>query len=409
MPNGTVVSPWLRDSPGALLGLFRASTNGLTKSEAVRRSGLSRTAINQRLSLLLAARLLQPTDVGARTGGRPADRFHLNRDQGVILIADTGATGMRVALCDMVAAVLEEAYERIDITDGPAAVLSRVKRLFDEFLDRQGRTPSEVLGIGIDVPGPVDHDSGRVVSPPIMTGWHDFDISAYFRPHYECPVIVEKDVNAMAFGEHRLVHADTSDIVFVKLGTGVGTGLVIDGEIYRGADGAAGDVGHIPLEANATGTDAPVCRCGNLGCIEAYAGGWALVRDLKALGRPVDSIDDVIREALEGRQDATRLMRQAATIIGTAVSDLVNILNPRTIVIGGQLAAVQELLFAGVREVVYRRSLPLATRELRIVPSALDGRAGVHGLARLVTDEVYSVERINRLVGTLSQGVTPVA
>ena len=281
---------------------------------------------------------------------------------------------MRVSLCDMVASVQREVYERIDITDGPGVVLDRIATVFREFLALEGRAADEVLGIGIDVPGPVDHGTGRVVSPPIMTGWHDFDIPGFFAEEYACPVIVEKDANAMAFGEHRLVHATTEDIIFVKFGTGIGTGLIINGEIYRGSDGAAGDVGHIPLTVEGAVDDAPVCRCGNSGCIEAYAGGWAIMRDLRALGRPIESIDDLVREALEGRKDATRLVRAAAGIIGTAVSDLVSILNPRTIVIGGQLAAIDGLLFAGIREVVYRRSLPLATRDVHIVPSALDER-----------------------------------
>lgn len=394
-----MVHPWLRDSPGALLSLFRETTAGLTKSQAVQQSGLSRTAINQRIGLLLGAGFIQPADQGASTGGRPADRFQLSRDRGVILIADTGVTGMRVSLCDMVASVQREVYERIDITEGPTAVLARIAEIFDEFLALEGRAPTEVLGIGIDVPGPVDHRSGRAVSPPIMTGWHDFDIPGFFAENFNCPVIVENDANAMAFGEHRLVHPKTDDIIFVKVGTGLGTGLIINGEIFRGSDGAAGDVGHIPLTGEGSVENAPECRCGNFGCIESYAGGWAIMRDLRALGRPIESIDDLVREALDGRPEATRLVRAAAGIIGTAVSDLVSILNPRVIVIGGQLAAIEDLMFAGIREVVYHRSLPLATRDLRILPSALDERAGVHGLARLVTDEVFALERVNRIVG----------
>ncbi|MFN8195790.1 MAG: ROK family protein [Nocardioidaceae bacterium] len=399
MPQEPRLSSWLRDSPGALLQLFRAYPDGLTRGEAVRLTGLSRTAVNQRLEVLLAARVLQPIGSSAGGVGRPADRFGVNPGRGVLLVADAGATGLRLALTDMLAAVVEESYRPIDITAGPAAVLASVGAGFTELLARHDRSPGDVLGIGIDVPGPVDHATGRVVHPPIMTGWHDFDIPAHLRAAYDCPVIVEKDVNAMAFGEQRIAHPDTGELIFVKLGTGIGTGLVIGGEIYRGADGAAGDVGHIPLSNADDDAEVPTCRCGNLGCIEAYAGGWALVRDLEELGHDVSSVDDVVRLTLDRHPDAVRLVRSAATIVGTAVSDLVNIMNPRVIVLGGQLAAVEDLLFAGIREVVYRRSLPLATRELSILPTHLNAGAGIHGLARLALDEVHSIARVNAMLG----------
>lgn len=381
--------------PGAVFALFRTHRPGLTKTEVARLTGLSRTAVNQRIEALLGQDLLVPSSHGARTGGRPADRFDVNRDRGVVLIADTGATGMRVALADAVATVLDEGYRPIDITAGPKAVLGRISAEFAGLLKRAGRSAADVLGVGLSVPGPVDAGSGRVVNPPIMTGWHDFDITDWFAADYDCPVVVDKDVNAMAFGEHRLTLPGTANLVFVKLGTGIGTGLIVDGRIYRGSDGAAGDVGHIPL---GDAEDAPVCRCGNIGCVEAHAGGWAMVRDLRAMGHPVESVNDVVRAARDGDPDTIQVVRRAAGIVGTAVSDIVNILNPRTVVVGGQLAAVEDIVFAGIREAVYGRSLPLATRALTIVPSALDERAGVHGLTGMVLDTVHAPEHIDELV-----------
>jgi predicted NBD/HSP70 family sugar kinase len=383
--------------PGEILHILRAHPQGLTKSEIALRTGLARTTVNQRLGPLIAAGLVVPSPEGSHTGGRPADRFVINDRFGVVLAADMGASGLRVALCDMNARVLAERSERSDITTGPVVVLSRVAVLFGEMLDASSVAASEVRGIGIDVPGPVDHDSGRVITPPIMTGWHDFDIPGFFRPRFACPVMVENDVNAMAFGEHRLVHPDTRNIVFVKIGTGIGTGIIVDGRIYRGSDGAAGDVGHIQIEDNLP--DRPLCRCGRFGCVEAHAGGWALLRDLKAYGVPVDTVADVVQLMREGHPEATRLYRRAAMVVGTAVSDIINLLNPRIVVLGGQLASVDDFFFAGVREVVYRRSLPLATRSLQIVASRLGENAGVHGLARLVLDEVSDPGRVDTLLG----------
>lgn len=387
-------SHWLRDGPGAVLRIFREHGRPLTKSEVVALSGLSRSAITQRIELLVAADLLRPARAAA-TGGRPAEGYELNVAMGVLLIADMGATKMRVAVCDIVANILAEETRDLDVTDGPEAVLSLVTAAFGKLLAEAGHAAADVRGIGIDIPGPVDHALGRAVHPPIMPGWHDFDVPSWFQRGYDCPVLVEKDVNAMAFGEQRLNHSATDDLVYVKLGTGIGTGLVLQGEIYRGADGAAGDMGHIPLTDKVDDPSAPMCRCGNRGCIEAYASGWAIQRDLEQLGYDVSSVHDVVSLIAARNEDALDLIRRATHIVGTALSDLVNIVNPRRIVIGGQLAAVEEYLISGIRSVVYRRSLPLATRRLEVLIGDLGNRAGVYGLARLVADEVLSIERVD--------------
>lgn len=385
------------ETPGEILGLFRRVPSGLTKTEAARMAGLSRTALNQRVDRLLRHRLILPVGMDSKTGGRPADRFQLNRGFGCLLIADTGITGMRIAICDMMGEVREERYEKLDINEGPKAILGLIDQRFGGLLRGNSMSHGTVRGIGLNVPGPVDIESGRTVNPPIMAGWHDFDIPGYFTRRYSCPVVVEKDGTAMAFGEHRRAHPTIPNLVFLKLGTGVGTGIVVDGVPYRGTNGAAGDVGHIALSGIEDGNP-PVCRCGNVGCVEAYASGWALVRDLKGLGLPVETIDDVVRLVHDGRPEAIQLVRRAAIIFGTAVSDIVSILNPGVVAIGGQLAAIGDILFAGIREVVYRRSLPLATRTLRVLPSALNERAGVLGIAELVSDRVYRPDDIDRLV-----------
>lgn len=385
------------ETPGEILGLFRRHSAGLTKSEAAGMAGLSRTAVNQRIERLLRYGLIRSAGAGTSTGGRPADRFQLNRELGCLLIADTGVTGMRVALCDMVGEVLEERYEILDINKGPVKVLAQIEARFADFLRKRGRARVDVRGIGLNVPGPVDVASGRTINPPIMAGWHDFDIRGSFGAAYRCPVVIEKDGTAMAFGEHRRAYPSIPNLVFIKLGTGIGTGIVVDGKPYRGMDGGAGDVGHMAFSGQDS-RDPPLCRCGNVGCVEAYASGWALVRDLAALELNVSSIDDVVRLVHLGNPDAIRLVRRASAVFGAAVSDIVSILNPGVVAIGGQLAAIGGLLFAGIREVVYRRSLPLATRNLQVLQTALSERAGVLGLAELVADRVYWAEDIDLMV-----------
>ena len=379
-----------------IAAMFR-SQSALTRADVVRVSGLSRSTANQRLEELIGAGLVVAAEAGTSTGGRPAGLFSFNRGRGVLLVADLGATRMRVAVCDLGGEVLTEIDEGTDIAAGPEPVLAQVVGHFQELLRRAGRARDEVMGIGLDVPGPVDFSTGRVVSPPIMTGWDRFDIRGWFAADYDCPVVVENDVNAMAVGEHRFSYPDVSHMIMLKVGTGVGSGLITSGQVHRGADGAAGDIGHIQLTLREGGPREPLCRCGNLGCVEAYAGGWAMARDLRAAGKDVETVDDVLRCVRSGDVDAQQLLRRAGRILGLAVADAVNLVNPSVIAVCGQLADTDEQLLAGIREVVYQRSLPLATRNLQIIRSRLDPRAGLLGLSTLLSEEIFSLERIGQL------------
>jgi len=367
----------------------------LTRSDVAEVTGLSRATVNQRLEALLAAGVITPSDGHAPRRGRPAERFAFNAARGILLLADVGATGMTAALCDLSGTILEERFTPSDVTDGPEVVLPLVQGLFADMLAATRHRPDQVEGIGLDVPGPVDFEAGLVISPPIMTGWDRYDIRGWFAPRYPCPVVVEKDANAMVFGEHRLVHPEVANMMYLKLGTGVGSGIIANGQIYRGADGAAGDIGHnqIPIPDDAA---EPLCRCGNTGCVEAYAGGWALVRDLQAAGLDVTTVDQALDCIKAGDATAVRLARRAGRILGAALSDAVSLLNPRVVVLGGQLAEAEAHLYAGLREMIYRRSLPLATRHLQIVPSQLGRRAGVVGLGYLVADHVFDPVRVEQ-------------
>jgi predicted NBD/HSP70 family sugar kinase len=369
----------------------------LTRAGVAQQTGLSRATVNLRLDALLAAGLLVPAGEQAPTRGRPAGHFAFNGDRGVLLVADVGATALQAALCDLSGRILVERAEAADVTRGPEAILRVVQAAFTGLLAKAGRQASQVHGIGLDVPGPVDIDTGQVISPPIMTGWDRYEIPGWFASSYACPVLVDKDANAMAVGEHRLMYPDVDNLLFLKVGTGVGSGIIANGQSYRGADGAAGDIGHnqIPIVDDA---EPPLCRCGSTGCVEAYAGGWALVRDLRAEGRRLETVDEAVSLVRAGDAAAVRLMRRAGRILGAALADAVSLLNPRVIAVGGQLILAEEQLFAGMREMIYRRSLPLATRNLQIVASRLDRRAGVVGLTLLVADRIFEPSRIDQLV-----------
>lgn len=381
-----------------ILDLLR-SGKVLTKTEIAASAGLSRSTVNQRIDSLLEGGLVVPSGAES-TKGRPAGSFAFNRSGGHFLVADIGATAMRIALCDLTGAVLDEADLPVDVTDGPTLVLGMVKNEFTSLLQRQDAGPDSVLGVGVSVPGPVDTATGQVVHPPIMTGWDGYDIPGWFRADYNCPVLVDKDANAMAFGEQQATYPNVQHLLMVKIGTGVGSGLISDGRLHRGADGAAGDIGHNHVPKPQGIENEPECRCGNTGCLEAYTGGWALLRDLQAQGLEVTTVDDAVRLLRSGERHAVRLARTASRLLGEAIAVTVNLFNPQVVVIGGQLAAAEEYYFAGIREAVYRRSLPLATRRIEIVGSTSGTQAGVIGMALLVAQAVFSQYPLPRIAFT---------
>jgi predicted NBD/HSP70 family sugar kinase len=205
-------------------------------------------------------------------------------------------------------------------------------------------------------------------------------------------VLVDNDVNIMAIGEHWVHWRDIAHLLFVKAGTGIGCGIIANGAIHRGAQGAAGDIGHIQI----TDREDAVCRCGNVGCLEAVAGGGAMAQALARAGIAAANSRDVVRLVRGGSREATSMIRHAGREIGRVLAAAVNLFNPSVIVLGGDLAHAHEHLLAGVREEVYRRSLPLATRHLRILRSELDDRAGTNGAAVMVIEHVLAPEAIDR-------------
>jgi predicted NBD/HSP70 family sugar kinase len=380
----------LVNTPGELLSLIRAGT-AVTRADLARHTGLARSTVAQRVDALLGGGLVLEAGGTPSTGGRPATMLAFNHQAGVVLVADLGATHARVAVTDLAGSPLAELAGDLDIALGPDQVLTWVAARFDELLEKTGKRPVDVRGIGIGVPGTVEFDTGRPVNPPIMPGWDGFDIPAWFADRYRAPVLVDNDVNIMARGEHWVHWRDTPHLLFVKVGTGIGCGIVADGHIHRGARGAAGDIGHI----RATGEDV-ICACGNVDCLEAVAGGHALATRLAASGIEASNSRDVVRLVHEGNASATQMVRAAGRTLGEVLAGTVNFFNPAVIVIGGDIAEAHAQLLAGVREGIFSRSLPLATRDLRIVPCRLGDRAGVSGAAITAIEQVLSPAAVDQ-------------
>ena len=363
----------------------------LTRADIGAMTGLARSTVAQRVDTLLASGLLVAGADNASTGGRPPSTLAFNAGAGVILAGDIGATHSRVAVTDLAGSVLAERTEDVAVASGPDVVLGWLEGAFDQLLEETGHGAVELRGVGVGLPGPVEFATGRPVNPPIMPGWNLHPVGARLSRRFGVPALVDNDVNIMALGEYWTRWRDHDFLFFVKLGTGIGSGIVAGGHVHRGADGAAGDIGHIHVPDHGD----VVCRCGNVGCLEATAGGGAMAAALAAKGLDTRSSRDVVDQVLAGQHDAVRLVRQAGLSIGGVLAGCVNLLNPAVIVVGGDVAAAGEPLIAGIREVVYRRSLPLATSRLQITLSELGDEAGIIGAAVMAIETVLAPHAID--------------
>jgi predicted NBD/HSP70 family sugar kinase len=368
-------------SPGALLRHVRTG-RARSRAELVALTGASRNTISARVDQLIAAHLLEEGGRGWSTGGRPPTILRFNSRAGCVLAVDLGVTSVDVAVTDLSAQVLATAGHAIDIAEGPGPVLAEVDRLTQKVLAEAGLAPADVCAVGVGVPGPVEISTGRPSHPPIMPGWHDHPIPSAFG-RYECPVYVDNDVNVMALGEMG-VAGSADDVLVVKVGTGIGCGVIVEGRVYRGAQGSAGDIGHIYV-AQPDGRIV-LCRCGNENCLEAIAGGGALLRDAVAAGLPVTSTRQVVELAKDGDGPAIELVRNSGRTIGTVLAALVNFFNPHRIVMTGGVAQAGLPLLAGIRETVYRRSMPLAARSLEITVSDAPDMSGRIGAALMAIE-----------------------
>ena len=376
-----------------------------SRSELIERTGLGRAIVARRVGELIERGLVLEGDPGPSTGGRPPRRLTFRAEAGHLLVADLGATSVDVALTTLDGRILAHHDEPAEIEAGPEVGLGRVEELFDQLLATAHSVPGRLWGIGIAVPGPVEFATGRPISPPIMPGWDGYRIRERFAPRHGAPVWVDNDVNVLALGEWRSgVAAGHDDVVVVKIGSGIGAGIITGGRLHRGAQGSAGDVGHIQV------SDDPsvVCRCGNVGCLEALAGGAALGwagGDAAREGRSARlrtaldqhgrvTAEDVARAASAGDPVAVAMLQAAGRRVGSMLAGVVNFFNPSLVVIGGGVANSPDQLLASIRETVYRRSLPLATRDLLIQRSSLGGLAGVIGASSMVVDQLFSRDAI---------------
>jgi predicted NBD/HSP70 family sugar kinase len=400
----------------AVLDAIRTG-DGITQSVLVERVGLGRSVVAQRISELEAAGLVASGGLGPSTGGRAPRRLRLRAEAGFVLGLDIASNELVVGVADLAGAIVARRHEHIDVARGPDEVLAMAERMSSALLDETGAR-ARLWSVGIGLPEPVTFDKRAHIELPTMPDWDRFPLREHLAALLPAPVWIDHRVNLLALGERRVnpLAARSEHMLYVGGGAAMDAAVVVDGRIYRGARGLAGAIGHVAVP----GSSEAVCRCGNVGCLDAVAGGAALARDARLLAetgqstalaavlaenrtiRPVD----VTRAAEDGDPAARALLNRAAMIIGGGLASVVNVFNPDLVVVGGGLARAGTHVLVAIREAIHRHALAAAARDLRVELSVVDEEiAGVSGAVQFALGELFSRDHLARLLeGMHDQG-----
>ena len=379
-------------SAGDILELLRAG-RARTRREIQEITGLSRSTLSLRMSQLIAAGYVRESGQAAASTGRPARILTFDERGQLVLSVDIGATHANLALIDAGGRVIMRSQAEIDIAAAPDVTLRYLAKRLSELLSRANRSISAVTGAGVGIPAPVRFATQRPNHPPLMPQWHDFPIKRTLSGLLGIPVFVDNDANLMALGETRERYPDAPSVLFVKVGTGIGAGIVLHGQPERGISGGAGDIGHIRINDDRNGHR---CTCGARGCLATEASGGAIARMLREEGREVTSASQVSELVAAGDLRAVELTQRAGRLLGDALATSVALLNPEVLVIGGTMASTSASVFLdAVRGRIYERTVPLATRELFIAVSSLGADAAIQGARHLVIDQTVSAQAVD--------------
>ena len=379
-----------------------------TRSDLGRISGLGRSIVSQRVDDAISLGLVEEAEFGVSSGGRIPRTLRFRHEIGSFLTVMFDTPNMVLAVTDLSGRIT--AIERVtwDYSEGPEISLKRIPELFKK-LDAQHKF-APIWATVVGVPGPVEYNTGKMQAS-MLAGWNGYDIRAFMTDAFKAPSLVDNDVNLIGLGEYSLLldsnqePGSIDNMLFVDVSIGVGAGIISAGKVHRGANGTAGDIGHIQVPNN----DHVLCRCGQLGCLSAVAGGWALARDgeqaaqdgrspyLKAILEKNVFLThlDVREGALAADQYCIEAVSRSGRIIGETLAGLVNFFNPALIVVGGAIAATGDIFLAAVRQSIYRRALPLATRDLRVIASDPKHEEGLLGGAALAQIETFTRAQMN--------------
>ncbi|MFB7941537.1 ROK family protein [Streptomyces sp. NPDC127049] len=387
------------ETPGSQTSLHRANlervvravrmAGSLTQAEIARSTGLSAATVSNIVRELKDGGTVEVTPTSA--GGRRARSVSLSGDAGIVIGVDFGHTHLRVAVGNLAHQVLAEEAEPLDVDASAAEGFDRAEQLVNRLIEATGIGRDKVIGVGLGVPGPIDVSSGTLGSTSILPGWSGINPAEELSARLGVPVHVDNDANLGALGE--LVWGSgrgVKDLAYIKVASGVGAGLVIDGRVYRGPGGTAGEIGHITLDESG-----PVCRCGNRGCLETFTAARYVLPLLQPSHGADLTMERVVQLAREGDPGCRRVIADVGRHIGSGIANLCNLLNPSRVVLGGDLAEAGELVLAPIRDSVGRYAIPSAARQLSLVQGALGGRAEVLGALALVLSEMGDSTLLN--------------
>jgi predicted NBD/HSP70 family sugar kinase len=346
---------------------------GLTQAEIARATGLSPASVSNIVRELAEDGAASVTMV--RHNGRRARQVTLNPDAGLVVGVDFGNRHVRVAIADLAHNVLAEDYQTLSYGHRATEGIPRTEATVRHLVEKVGRRHADLIGMSVGLPGPIVASTGRLSAPTVLPGWADIDVAAAFRDQLHVSVAVDNDAKLGALAESLWGSGrGLSDFAYLKVSTGIGAGLVLNGNVYRGAGGTAGEIGHTTIEENG-----PVCRCGNRGCLEVLAGVPALLESLRVSHGDGITIEDVLRRSEAGDVGCQRVIIDAGRHIGVAVANLCNLLSLQRIIIGGELALAGDLLLSAITDSMARRAISISAQHTEVTTSKLGARAGVLG------------------------------
>jgi len=373
----------------------------VSRADVSRLSQFYPATVSSIVNDLISEGFVREAGLGDSTGGRQPVMLQLDRRAGISCGVSIGVDRLRACVSDLDAQVLTSEEASLDWGQGPRRCMPAVTGVIRSALGQAQVDPDRILGIGVVYPGPVDAECGTILASPHMPGWGGFALREAMEAEFSLPILVDNDANAAAWGEKWFGAAQgRSDYLYVMVDYGLGGGIVIDGQLYRGRNGGAGEFGHMTVDV-----DGPQCRCGNFGCLDVMASAGAIVDKLVGgvkrgartscvglCGGQVDdiTIDVVLQAAGEGDAHAQAVVEEAGRYLGIGLASLINWFNPELIVLGGRLPLESTLYFQSATETAKRRAWSALGRDVSIVLSSLGPDACMIGAASLVLTRVFA-------------------
>lgn len=397
-PGSTDAAPVRRDdlrshNSALLLRALWASESGTSRSTLARHTGLSRATVSSIVAELLEADVVVESARRTRSGGRPGQVVRFHGTSRAVVGVEVGASHLSAVRSDLQGTVQDSVRIECNVQGEPRATVELLKNTVQQLIDTSS---APVLGIGLALPSPILRDHPGRLSTALFPAWSDIDIVAELSEATGRPVAVDNDANLGALAEHWWgAGRGRPDFAYVKVATGVGAGVILNGDVYRGSGGIAGEIGHTALDASG-----PACRCGLSGCLESFVGTQSLLRQAQQRhaqltptpnwGQPQPTLPGLIAAARSGDTEARQLIAEAGHWLGVALANLLNLINPGCIVLGGRLTRAGDLLLHPLRSAMASRALWSSVAKTEVIISTLPGEPIALGAATLWLQSVLA-------------------